>query len=99
MKMSTPFRYHTDPRGRTFGELEGPSWIEAARQQLRPKPLWEVIPDDSNYQMYIPIEYRLDATRIVGYLAQDLQQGQSAHGWNSLIWVSTPPRQSSRPAN
>ena len=82
--MSTPFRYHADPSGQNLGELEGPSWMEAARQQLRPKPLWEVIPDDPNYQKYIPIEYRLNATRIVGYLAQDLQQGQSAHVWLEL---------------
>jgi hypothetical protein len=39
------------------------------------------IPDDPNYQRYIPLEYRLNAKAIVGELAQDLHKGQSAHVW------------------
>jgi hypothetical protein len=78
--MSTPLGYHADPWGRTFGELEERRPIKAAGQQ-RPKSLWEAIPNDPDYRKYIPIEYRLDAKAIVGYLAQDLQKGKSAHTW------------------
>ncbi len=84
--MSMPSRYHADPWGHEFGELDVPSWVKPfvqAAVRARPKRLWEVIPDDPNYQKYIPINYRLDATRLVG-LAQDLQRGKSAHIWVEL---------------
>lgn len=72
--MSTYSRYQADPWGWELGELEAAG----------PKRLWEVIPDDPDYQKYIPIEYRLDATQLVGGLAEDLRQGQSAHVWVEL---------------
>jgi hypothetical protein len=40
-----------------------------------------VIPDDPDYRKHIPIEYRLDAKKIVGELAQDLKKGKSAFEW------------------
>jgi hypothetical protein len=77
-----PLGYRTDPGGRTSRELE--SLWERAFEQAPPKSLRDVIPDDPNYQKYIPIEYRLDAKRIVGDFAQDLQKGKSAHLWVEL---------------
>jgi hypothetical protein len=47
--------------------------------------LASVIPDDPNYQKYIPINYRLNAKKIVGEVAQDLSsRGKSAHFWVEL---------------
>jgi hypothetical protein len=83
MAMSTPLGYHADPWSRTSGELEAWRPIKAARP-VRPKSLREAIPDDRDYRKYIPIEYRLDAKSIVGYLAQDLHRGKSAHTWVEL---------------
>jgi hypothetical protein len=85
--MSTPLGYHADPWGRTFGELEE-FWPPVPKAgwlgKVRPRSLWEVIPNDPDYRKYIPIEYRLNAKDIVGYLAQDLQKGKSAHTWVEL---------------
>jgi hypothetical protein len=84
--MSRPLRHHADPWGQEFGglapALAGSSVVNAVR--TRPKRLWEVIPNDPNYQKYIPINYRLDATRLVGGLAEDLKRGKSAHVWVEL---------------
>jgi hypothetical protein len=80
--MSTPLGYRTGPWG-PYAQQEAPTGINALRQQ-RPRALWEAIPDDPDYRKYIPIEYRLDAKRIVGDLAQDLHRGQSAHVWLEL---------------
>jgi hypothetical protein len=61
------------------------SVIDAAKRQLAVQAeqyrhaLPRSIPDDPNYERYVPIEYRLDAKAIVGDLAQDLSKGQSAH--------------------
>jgi hypothetical protein len=73
--------------GQEFGGLDAPGLVKPfvqAAVRARPKRLWEVIPDDPDYQKYIPINYRLDATRLVGGLAQDLQRGKSAHFWVEL---------------
>ncbi|SIR96710.1 hypothetical protein [Micromonospora avicenniae] len=81
--MSRPLGYPTDPWGRRFGQLEAPILVSATGR-VRPKSLREALPDDPDYRKYIPIEYRLDAKRIVGDLAQDLQGGHSAHVWVEL---------------
>jgi hypothetical protein len=82
--MTMGFGYQADPWGRELGELVGLDGVRKVLEAARPKRLWEVIPDDPNYQRYVPIEYRLDATRLVGGLAEDLQHGQSAHAWVEL---------------
>jgi hypothetical protein len=88
--MGMPLGYQPDRWGQEFGELDAPAWAKPFAASVkpplktRPKRLWEVIPNDPNYQRYIPIDYRLDATRLVGGLAQDLQRGKSAHFWAEL---------------
>ena len=84
--MSVPLRYQHGPGrwGREFGEREAPLPMARRMMPPRPKRLWEVIPDDPNYQKYIPIDYRLDATRLVGGLAEDLKRGQGAEVWTEL---------------
>lgn len=52
--------------------------------QTSSRALANVIPDDPDYRRHIPIEYRLDAKELVGYLAQDLSRGRSAHLWTEL---------------
>jgi hypothetical protein len=48
--------------------------------------LASVIPDDPNYRKYIPINYRLNAKKIVGEVAGDLSsRGKSAHFWVELV--------------
>jgi hypothetical protein len=82
--MSMRFGYRPDPWGGEFEELFAPVWAEAAVDTAHPQRLWEVIPNDPDYRKYIPIDYRLDATQLVGGLAEDLQHGQSAHVWVEL---------------
>ena len=73
--------YQAESWGQTVNAMP---WVEIVRQRQRPKALWEVIPNDPDYRRYIPIEYRLNAKGIVGDLAQDLQNGRSAHIWVDL---------------
>jgi hypothetical protein len=83
--MSVPLEYHG---GELWGwpsrEAEVPAGFGVRTLAPRSQRLWEVIPDDPDYQKYVPLEYRLDAKRIVGDLAQDLQRGKSAHIWVEL---------------
>jgi hypothetical protein len=82
--MSVPFGYRGgDPRGWTSRQAEAPAGFEVLAHPQGSK-LWEVIPDDPDYRQHVPLEYRLDAKRIVGDLAQDLQRGKSAHIWVEL---------------
>jgi hypothetical protein len=62
---------------------------EVGRAPSTPKQsafeLVRVIPNDPNYSKYVPINYRLNAKKIVGHVAQDLSsKGKSAHFWVDL---------------
>jgi len=47
--------------------------------------LARLIPDDPDYRKYIPLNYRLDAKKLVADVAQDLNaKGKSAHFWLEL---------------
>jgi outer membrane protein OmpA-like peptidoglycan-associated protein len=47
--------------------------------------LSRVIPDDPDYRKHIPLNYRLNAKKLVGEVAQDLSsRGKSAHFWIEL---------------
>lgn len=61
-----------------------------AKQPPKPETaafaLARAIPDDPNYRKYVPINYRLNAKKIVGEVAQDLSsRGKSAHFWVELV--------------
>ena len=44
-----------------------------------------MIPDDPDYRKHIPLNYRLNAKKLVGEVAQDLSsRGKSAHFWIEL---------------
>ena len=48
--------------------------------------LVRAIPDDPDYQKYIPFEYRLNAKKIIGDVAQDMKSnGAKAQFWVELI--------------
>lgn len=75
-------RDRVDPFWSGEGEWEGSGAGAApARRQASAFALVRAIPDDPNYQRYVPVEYRLNAKAIVGDLAQDLQEGRSVHHW------------------
>jgi hypothetical protein len=70
-------------------EGEGPVGRAVGRASRTPQgspfALVRVIPDDPNYRKYVPINYRLNAKKIVGEVAQDLSsKGKSAHFWVEL---------------
>ena len=47
--------------------------------------LSRLIPDDPDYRRHVPLDYRLDAKKLVGEVAQDLKtNGKSAHFWLEL---------------
>jgi hypothetical protein len=65
--------------------FEAPPVSEASLPQTHAFALARVIPDDPNYRKYVPINYRLNAKKIVGEVAQDLSsRGKSAHFWVDL---------------
>jgi outer membrane protein OmpA-like peptidoglycan-associated protein len=48
-------------------------------------PLLGLIPNVADYQKYVPINYRLDAKKVIGGVAQDISQnGPKAHFWIDL---------------
>jgi hypothetical protein len=73
-----------------FGETSNPT-SPAPRPAARRTPqqstfaLVRSIPDDPDYRKHVPINYRLNAKKIVGEVAQDLSsKGKSAHFWVEL---------------
>ncbi|CAA9891952.1 hypothetical protein METHB2_530027 [Candidatus Methylobacter favarea] len=49
--------------------------------------LARVIPDDPNFQKYVPINYRLNAKKIVGETAHDLSKGLRIHHGVEIVHV------------
>ena len=48
--------------------------------------LSRAIPNDPDYRKHVPLNYRLNAKKIVGEVAQDLSsRGESAHFWTDLV--------------
>jgi hypothetical protein len=76
-------------------EFEAVPWPGGLGPQARTLPpsspqtstfaLVRTIPDDPDYRKYVPLNYRLDAKKIVGEVAQDLSsKGKSADFWVEL---------------
>jgi hypothetical protein len=58
---------------------------EAPSPQQSAVALVRAIPDDPDYQKYVPLEYKLNAKKIIGEVAQDLKSnGASAHTYIEL---------------
>jgi outer membrane protein OmpA-like peptidoglycan-associated protein len=53
--------------------------------QIATYPLLGVIPNDPDYQKHIPLNYKLDAKKIIGTTAQDISSaGEKAHFWTEM---------------
>jgi len=83
--------------GANLGEFAAEFGETSTRTSPAPRPaalrtpqgskfaLVRAIPDHPNYRKYVPINYRLNAKKIVGEVAQDLSsKGSSAHFWVEL---------------